>query len=306
MASKDAGKPEKRRSKKGDGTLGERLRSLRNEKGITGDELARRLGTSQATVSKMETGFQKPTMDYIVRFAGAVGLAKAETSDLLMRLNLLPSGKGRGKAVSLSLDLGAGEELQRQRKAVEEVESRASVIRVFDSGGVSDILQTEEYARTASRLSGTTEHGAVETLVRTRIRRQRDLGKTKQLLVVLTEGALRARISASLEMVTQVERIKSFAQAQGSHLGVIGWHTRLVVTIPPPFRIYDNTLAYLELPHGLVCLTRQKDIELYLQLFETLERAAVTGSEAGSILDRIIQDFRRLEELERALNVAPV
>jgi hypothetical protein len=55
-----------------------------------------------------------------------------------------------------------------------------------------------------------------------------------------------------------------------------------------------------------VCLTRQQDIELYLRLFETLERAAVTGSEAGSILDRIIQDFKRLEDLERALNVAPV
>jgi hypothetical protein len=107
-------------------------------------------------------------------------------------------------------------------------------------------------------------------------------------------------------MLTQVERIKSIAQAQGSRLGIISWHARLVVTVPPPFQIYDKTLAFVELPHALVCLTRQKDIELYLRLFETLERAAVAGSEAVSILDRIIQDFRRLEEVERTLNVAPV
>src|SRR5262245_21563770 len=93
--------PEKRLPKAGGGTVGERLQKLRKDRNITGDELARRLGTSQATVSKIETGFQKPTMDYIVRFAAEIGLPKAETTKLLARLNLLPPGAAGGKATEL-------------------------------------------------------------------------------------------------------------------------------------------------------------------------------------------------------------
>src|SRR5438132_803673 len=63
MAKRRAGKTANRKPRIAGGTPGELLK-LRTEKGLTGEELARRLGTSQATVSKMETGFQKPTMDY--------------------------------------------------------------------------------------------------------------------------------------------------------------------------------------------------------------------------------------------------
>ena len=36
--------------------------------------------------------------------------------------------------------------------------------------------------------------------------------------------------------------------------------------------------------------------------FEALEKMAVMGKEAVSVLDRIIEDFKRLENLERAVN----
>jgi len=109
-------------------------------------------------------------------------------------------------------------------------------------------------------------------------------------------------------MVSQVARIKSFAKGENCRLGVIPWHVRLVITIPPAFRIYDydNTLVCVNLPHGQVCLTRQNDVQLYLRLFEALEKMAVVGKEAGSVIDRIIEDLKRLEDLERAVNVPSV
>ena len=44
----ETGKP-----KKGDGSLGALLQELRQAKNITGKDLARRLGTSQASISKI-------------------------------------------------------------------------------------------------------------------------------------------------------------------------------------------------------------------------------------------------------------
>jgi transcriptional regulator with XRE-family HTH domain len=289
----------------GPGTLGELLQLLRVKKGVTGRELARRLGTSQATISKIETGLQRPTMDYVVRFALEIGLPKSETTRLLMQLNL--TGRARERAAELlSFDLVSGDDAERQRKAVEDFERSATTIRVFEPQGIPELFQTEAYARSQVRLSGIGSDTA-ESLVRARLRRQKQAAK-KQLVVVLTEGALRARICSSAEMVGQIERLKSFAEHDRCVLGVIPWSTRLTVTIPPAFQIYEggNTLVCVELPHRKVGFTRERDVELYLYLFEALERLAVTGSEAVSVLDRIIQDFKRVEGLERAVNVPSV
>src|SRR5262249_54407569 len=129
MEARGARKAEKRTPKNGGETVGELLQSLRKARNITGDELARRLGTSQATVSKIETGFQKPTMDYIVRFAAEIGLPKTESTKLLTRLNLLPAGAAGGKAADLlSLGLVSGDDAKRQQAAIEEFERSSSVI----------------------------------------------------------------------------------------------------------------------------------------------------------------------------------
>jgi transcriptional regulator with XRE-family HTH domain len=279
---------------------------LRQERDITGDELAKRLGTTQATVSKVETGRQKPTMEYVVRFAAEIGLSKAETTDLLTRLNLIYAGPAKGTAAEfLSLDLVSGDDAKRQQKAVELFEARAAVIRVFDPQGIPEILQTEEYARSEVRLSGVSDPRLAETLVRERLKRQKEARK-KELLVILTEGALRARVCSFQEMARQLERIESFTETKTFRLGIIAWNARLTVTVPPAFEIYDNTLTCVELPHGQLCLTRDKDIEVYFRRFEALEKMAVEAEEALAILERIVQDFERLSDLERSANVASV
>jgi transcriptional regulator with XRE-family HTH domain len=305
MTTRDPSKAGRNEFPQGQGTLGEMLQSLRNEKGLTGRELARRLGMSQATVSKIETGLQKPTMDYIVRFAAEIGLPTAETSRLLMQMNL--SSAAREKAAELlSSDLISGDDVERQRKAVERFESLATVIRVFDPQGIPEAVQSEEYARTAIRLSAI-DFDAAERLMKARLKRQKQAGK-KRLAVVLTEGALRARICSCAEMVSQVERLKTLAVAERCLLGIIPWSMRLMVTIPPAFQIYDNdgTIVCVDVSHRKVCLSREKDVEVYLRLFQALERMALVGKEALSLLDRVIQDFKRLEQLERSADVPPV
>ncbi len=59
--------------------LAERLRSVRQEKGMTQAELARRIGSSQSRVAKIEAGDRSVSMDLLVRTLLAAG---AERNDV--------------------------------------------------------------------------------------------------------------------------------------------------------------------------------------------------------------------------------
>lgn len=50
------------------------LRNLREKKGLTQTELARLMGISRDTVARIETASQKLTVDYLLRFAGALNM----------------------------------------------------------------------------------------------------------------------------------------------------------------------------------------------------------------------------------------
>ena len=53
--------------------LGRRLAALRREAGLSQAELAERMGTTQAAISKIESGRNLPTLTVLDRFARATG-----------------------------------------------------------------------------------------------------------------------------------------------------------------------------------------------------------------------------------------
>ena len=57
--------------------LGKKIKQLRNEKGMTQDELATRLSVVRQTVSKWEKGFAVPDAEMIVKIADALGTIDA-------------------------------------------------------------------------------------------------------------------------------------------------------------------------------------------------------------------------------------
>ncbi len=53
--------------------IGKDIRSLREEKGFSQDELADIMGIHRSTISKIETGKFAITIDYLVKFAWYLG-----------------------------------------------------------------------------------------------------------------------------------------------------------------------------------------------------------------------------------------
>lgn len=58
--------------------VGKKLRSLRRQRGWSQTDMAERLNLSMATISNLETGRTQITVDYLVAFAAALGLAPGD------------------------------------------------------------------------------------------------------------------------------------------------------------------------------------------------------------------------------------
>ncbi|MFE2939511.1 Scr1 family TA system antitoxin-like transcriptional regulator [Streptomyces sp. NPDC059255] len=184
--------------------FGQRLRTLRDERGWTQDELAERLRCSGTHISAVETGRRPPTP----RFAA--------TADRVF---------------------GTGDRLERQSRAVRYTallegfpeyvthEARAAEIRLYEVGVIPGILQTPGYAsalttRTVERGSITPEQG--EERVALVAERQMALLRTPSPLVfvVLDESCLRRPVGDSATMRQQLDRLVEFAALPNTVLQV--------------------------------------------------------------------------------------
>lgn len=70
--------------------IGQRLKLLRQEKGMTQQELAEALGMTQPNVSAIERGARGATLHQVIRFAKALG---ASTDEVLLREKAPTPGK---------------------------------------------------------------------------------------------------------------------------------------------------------------------------------------------------------------------
>ncbi|MFE7133057.1 Scr1 family TA system antitoxin-like transcriptional regulator [Streptomyces sp. NPDC057638] len=180
------------------------VRGLRDERGWTQEELARRLGCTGAHVSAVETGRRPATQQF---------------------------------AKALDRVFGLGDRLERQSKAGLQTslldgfstylshEARAAEIRWFESGVIPGPLQTREYAQElaqgAVERDDITPEQAVDR-VDVLIRRQAALVRAPAPLIfaVLDESCIRRQVGGSEIMRAQFDRLLEFARMSSTTLQV--------------------------------------------------------------------------------------
>jgi transcriptional regulator with XRE-family HTH domain len=279
--------------------LGRKLRMLRKEKGLTGQALARRLGVSQATVSKVETGAQMVDIGFLLKFATLLKLSRSEAGQLVSDARLLSPRTGAVEfAEVIPFDYLRRDEAGKRQRSAAKIENAASQIREFSPSLVPGLLQTADYARHAIRVSGITRANEIERGVKARLARQASLKKKKSFIFVLAENALRAQTGPVSVMRKQLRQLRKISARRNVTIGLIPWHVRLPVWLPPNFALFDDRLAYVELPHGELSMTAESDVRIYLGLFEELQKAAVYGDAFHGSLDRLEADIARLAEFQ--------
>ncbi|MCZ7414617.1 MULTISPECIES: helix-turn-helix domain-containing protein [unclassified Streptomyces] len=175
--------------------FGARLRSQRERRGWTQEELGARMGYSSTHMSAVETGRKSPTL----RFSRSADQA-LDTGDAFER-------EWR--------ELKHGALLEGFPEYV-GYEGRAVEIRLFEVGLIPGLLQTPEYARTLA--DGDVQRGAItpeqaEERVSFLAERQAALVRPRppMVLVVMDESCLRHAVGGAEVMEAQLQRLAEVA-----------------------------------------------------------------------------------------------
>ncbi|MFD9717877.1 helix-turn-helix domain-containing protein [Streptomyces sp. NPDC059076] len=175
--------------------FGARLRSLRDARGWTQDELAERIGCTGSHISAVETGRRPPTRQFAKSADSVFG-----TGDQFVRRSL--------SVQKTALLEGFEEYLGHEARAVE--------VRLYEIGIISGLLQTPEYAKVLA--DAAVQRGAItpeqaDERVSVLMERQTALarGRAPMMFVVMDESCIRRQVGGPSVMAEQLDRLAEFA-----------------------------------------------------------------------------------------------
>ncbi|MGH4017945.1 MAG: helix-turn-helix domain-containing protein [Pseudonocardiaceae bacterium] len=266
--------------------LGQRLRELRQQAGLTGKQLAESLSWPASKVSKLENGRQTPTDDDILGWTQATN-GQSEAEALLASLHTLELQHAEWQR-----QLKTG--LRRHQDEIAGLDARTRLFCVFESTVIPGLLQTAEYAR-ARFAQGITMFNVpndIDAAVQARVKRQDILYRAdKRFHFVLTEAALRLRLCSPEVMLGQLDRLVTLSALPNVKLGIIGFETQYVVAPWHGFWLLENDLVMIEIFSAELNLAQPQEIELYSGIFDSLAAVASYGRAARAIITRVIDDL---------------
>lgn len=243
-------------------------------------ELARRLGWSQAKVSRMELGRNAAQPDDVVAWARATGASQEQVTRLRERAEqaLVEVATYRGRSVA---DLARG---------MASIERVTGLLRSFNGVAIPGLLQTERYAR-AMFLSAGQEAAAIAAGVTARLARAGVLLEPgHRFEFIIGEAALRWRFGPPEAIAEQLERLRTVAGLPNVELGVLPLDIEGPVWHWLPFTLLDertddgDPVVVVETANISLRESDPASVERYRRIFARLREAARYGDEGFSLL----------------------
>ncbi|MGW0060565.1 helix-turn-helix domain-containing protein [Streptosporangium sandarakinum] len=261
--------------------LGELLRRLRKDAGLTGKELAARAGVAQPTISRIETGRLLPVPETVERLVAALGLDKAGRTELDALLARLRDEVSRLRGGLAGREAANAARLRSSRRVV-----------VFSSAMVPALLQTAEYARLALVVGREVDEEDAAKAAAVRVEAQAVLFDSgREFSFVLTEGAVRTWPGSPALMAAQLDRLVQVATLPHVRLGVVPWSVQAPAFPLHGFTVYDGAVSVVESLTGDLTLTESGELSIHEGTFEAFAAAAVYGEHLRDLLGRIGADY---------------
>jgi len=259
--------------------LGDRLREIRKDAGLSGRQLAALAGWHFTKVSKLENGKQHPSDDDIRAWCAHCD-APGEITDLTASARSVES-----MYIEWRRQMKFG--LKRPQQARAPGYERARLFRIYEPGLIPGLFQTAGYA-TAIMTKVIAFYDIPDDLdqaVAARLERQRLLySGDRRFLVVLEEQALRTRIGGPHVMAGQLDRLLTLMSVRRVSLGIIPSAAERHTTTTAGFWIFDDDSAQVETVSAEITITQHREIALYAKKFDLLSRSAATGAAARSLI----------------------
>ncbi|TDU01668.1 helix-turn-helix protein [Streptomyces sp. 846.5] len=261
--------------------LGARLREMRAEAGLSGRDLAARLGWPQSRISKLETGRQTATAADLEAWAKGTG-HPGDAGELKGRLLALETSIRSWKRT-----LAGGHRAVQEANVVQE--QQAERIRLFESAIIPGLFQISDYARAV--LTDVSErHGSprdVDAGVQARLKRQEILYQPGHHVEALIWEPALMTVRCSIDAMTaQLDRLIGFMDLSSVTLGIVPLGVRTPFSPKGGFWIIDDVLVVADTWSAEMWLDAPDDLALYRTIFQQLADAAVYGRAAQRLIAR--------------------
>ena len=272
--------------------LGYRLRDLRRDAGLTGQQLADRAAWHGSKVSKIEHGKQTPSEDDIRTWCQHTE-ALDQVSDLIAAVRHIEAMYMEWRRV-----LGVG---TRRRQAVSRtLESNSRLIRWFEPVLIPGILHTAEYATAVMRrvIDFYETPDDLDAGVAARLQRQHVLYRRgHHLRFIIAEQALSTMVGDVDVMAGQLDRLLAVMSLPTVTVGILP--ARAEYRVPTnQFIIYDERLVHVESISAELTINQPREIVLYARAFEELARQATFGRAASGLITSSLDDLRTMQGAE--------
>jgi transcriptional regulator with XRE-family HTH domain len=261
------------------------LRRLREQAGLTCEDVGQRLDCSGTRISRMETGRIGARPGDVRELLEIYGVTGAE-ADSLVQLARDARRKGwwhsYGPALPPWFEVYVG------------LESAAARLRDFQPMVVPGLLQTG-YARAVLRAAPQAGPGAdVDRQVALRMQRQAilDQASPPEVWVVLSESVLRVQVGGPAVMRAQLHRLAELAARPNLTLQVLPFSSAAHAQPISPFTVLefadpaDPAVVYLEHLTGSLVLENSGDVRRYQAVFDHLRAEALGAGESAGLIAR--------------------
>ncbi|WP_406226028.1 helix-turn-helix domain-containing protein [Streptomyces albidoflavus] len=255
--------------------FGALVRSSREERGWTQDELADETEYSSTHISAIETSRKPPTL----RFSRSIDRA-----------------------------LGTGDQFERKFREVKQgvllegfpeylgYEARAAEIRVFEIGIIPGLLQTQEYARVLT--ANAVQRGAIsseQASERVRILAERQDALIRQrppmVFVTMDESCIRRPIGGHEVMEGQLEHLAEFAKMPNTMLQIAPFEIGERRTLDRPVNLLtlsDRSMIYYAESQAQGHLEREgSDVIGMLTAYHQLQAEALSQAASVALINQL-------------------
>jgi transcriptional regulator with XRE-family HTH domain len=260
------------------------LRALREKAGLSGAEVAKRMGMSPSKISRIETGVTGLQIEDVAALLGLYQV-RASTRDEL--LDLVRRSGERGWWTRQP-------GLPHLWRSLIDFEAKAIRVQNYEVLFVPGLLQTAEYTRAVIHgVAPAVSEVELDNLVAARMARQAVLTRARapQFLAVVDEGALRRPIGGPGVMHRQLRHLLGVADQPHVTLRVVPLVAGAHAGLRGPFVILEfaeePALVYLE-NHGTeLFLEEDTDLNAYRSVLEIILRIALAPAATVELIAQI-------------------
>lgn len=268
------------------------LRRLRADAGVSGADLAARIGTSQATISRYESGRLQPSM----LVAGRIGWALRAPEHQRRQLVELARAAAEERAGLVPKRVLLQQGVTQLQRRIRLQEQRARHIRTFHPSIVPGLLQTEGYMRAIVSGPPATSDAENEAWVQERLARQLQMAQPGRSAVqIVAESALHWGVAGDPVMAEQCAHLAQLAVKRPE------WRVGVVPRVPADpaplfvtngFTIHDSTSVHIGTTAGNALISDPGLVADHVELFDRIEAMARFGEEAVAVFTRIAELYR--------------